>query len=243
MKPMQMVYTIHAKGEDEAEILIYDEIGESFFGGGVSAEQFSKDLAKVSAKTLNVRINSVGGSVFEGLAIHNALTRFKGKVVTHVDSIAASIASIIALAGQEVRIAKNAFLMIHNPSAVAMGTAEDMRKMADTLDMVAGSLVSVYTDRTGKDEAEIRAWMDEEKWFNAEDAQAAGFVDTITEARKITASLDLSRFRNAPALQAEQPEPSDEAEGAAEEGDVGAVLEELRALFVASTRTLEATRL
>ena len=193
-------YTIKAAHGDtpEAEILIYDEIGKNFWGEGTSAEQLVRDLAEIDADTINVRINSSGGSVFEGLAIHNALERHPAKVVTHVDGLAASIASVVALAGDEVRIAENAFVMIHDPWGGQVGNSRDMRSMADTLDKVGGSLVGVYAKKTGASEDQIAAWMADETWFNAADASSIGLVDTVTEAKKVKASGDLSRFTNVP---------------------------------------------
>lgn len=190
-------YRIEAAA-DRAELFIYNDIGQSFFGDGISADELVKDLSKIRAKNLDVRINSNGGSVFEGLAIYNALARFDGKVVTHVDGIAASIASVIALVGNEVRVAKNAFLMIHNPHGMAIGNAADMRTMADTLDTVAGSLRDIYRGKTGKSADAVQAWMDAETWFNAKDAKEAGLVDTVTQDQAIAASFDLSSFQHVP---------------------------------------------
>lgn len=191
---------INAKADsDEAEILIYDEIGASWYGEGITAEGFVRDLAKLDAKTIRVRVNSGGGSVFEGLAIYNALRRHNAKIVTEIDGVAASIASVIALAGQEVRMADNAFLMIHNPHGVAVGNAADVRKFAELLETVGGSLAGIYVDRTGKDEETVQAWMDEETWFSAEEAKAAGFVHAITKGKTVRASMDPQAFRNAPA--------------------------------------------
>lgn len=186
------------EGSDEAEILIYDQIGASWFGDGVTAKQFVKDLAKIDATLLTVRINSGGGDVFDGLAIYNALRRHDAAVVTEIDGLAASIASIIALAGEEVRMADNAFFMIHDPSGMEWGTAEDMRKMADLLDKVGGSLVNVYAEKTGKASDELLDWMHAETWFDAEEAVEAGFVDSVVKGKKIEARADVSAFTNTP---------------------------------------------
>lgn len=247
-------YSIQAKDEDEAEVLIYDDIGKSFFGEGVSAEEFVADLKEIEASTLNVRINSVGGQVFEGLAIHNALARHPARVVTHVDGIAASIASIVALAGEEVRMAENAFMMVHNPHGIVMGNAEDMREMAGTLDKIAGSMRGIYGRRTGKDEPTIRGWMDEETWFNAEEAIEAGLVDEATEEKDIEARGDLSHYRNVPdevqefvarnpepglaAKKEEDFQPEPDIEPEPEEADP-----EIVRLAAASMQTLQETRM
>ena len=183
-------------GGGHAEILIYGEIGLDFFGEGIAAEGLVKELAELDVATLDVRINSVGGQVFEGLAIFNALDRHPAKVTTHIDGMAASIASIVALAGDEVRIAENAFMMIHNAHGIQLGNASDMRSMAEILEKLDGSLAATYVGRTGKSEKVIRAMMDEETWFNAEEALEAGMVDTVVEAMDVAASFDLSKFRN-----------------------------------------------
>lgn len=233
---MKNWYSIRAASGDEAEILIYDEIGRDFFGEGIAAEQFIKEIAQIKAATLNVRINSVGGQVFDGLAIFNALDRHAARVVTHVDGIAASIASVIALAGDEVRIAANAFLMIHNPHGIAFGDAADMRAMAETLEKVGGSLVDIYAKRTEKPEGEVRAWMDAETWFTAAEAKEAGFVDEITVAQEIKASFDLSKFAKVPKDLAAR------LQVVAPDKPAGPSLEVVQ-LAAASLRTLDRTRL
>ncbi|MFW6089688.1 MAG: head maturation protease, ClpP-related [Gemmatimonadota bacterium] len=170
-------------GEDEAEILIYDDIGEGLFRDGVTATGVIEELGTIQASTIHVRINSMGGQVFEGLAIFNALERHDARIVTHVDGIAASIASVIALAGDEVEMAKNALYMIHDPRGGVLGTATDMREMADILDKVAGSIAGVYARKTGASTDQVREWMQAETFFDADEAKDAGFVDTVTEAR------------------------------------------------------------
>lgn len=202
--------------KDETELLIYDEIGASWFGEGVTAKQVVKDLADVKSSKIRVRINSAGGDVFEGLAIYNALRSHDAKVVTEIDSLAASIASVIALAGEDVKMADNAFFMIHNARGLEYGTADDMREMADLLDKVGGSLVNIYAERSGSDADEVKAWMDAETWFTAEEAKEAGFVTAITKGKKVEARADLSAFgkvpdalRAVPQVRAEAEKPTD----------------------------------
>lgn len=190
---------IQAKADsDEAEVLVYDDIGASFFGEGISAKQFVKDLAGIKASLITVRINSAGGDVFDGLAIYNALRRHEAAVVTEIDGLAASIASIIALAGEEVRMADNAFFMIHDPWGMGVGNADEMRELADLLDKVGGSLANIYAEKTGMDKAEVQALMNAETWFDAEEAKAAGLVDTLVKGKKIAARADVSAFKNTP---------------------------------------------
>src|SRR3990167_4181631 len=187
-------YDIKAKDAKAAEVFIYDEIG--FFG--ISAEKLVKDLAALDVETIDLRINTPGGVVTEGLAIYNALVRHKARIITHIDGLAASIGSIIALAGDEINIAQNAFYMINNPYGFAFGESKAMRKMADTLDKMTGTLVKAYADRTGKSEDEIKGLMDDETWFTADEAKDAGFVDNITGKKAEKAHFDLSAYNKVP---------------------------------------------
>jgi len=191
-------YRITARhdGDERAEILIYDEIGRDFFGEGIAAEDLVTELSALDVKAIDVRINSMGGQVFEGLAIFNALDRHPATVTSHVDGMAASIASIIALAGSTVNIAENAFMMIHNPHGFSMGDANDMRKMADILDTLAGSLAETYVAKMGASEKVVRGMMDEETWFNAEEALEAGLADEVTAKMDVAAKFDVSKFTN-----------------------------------------------
>lgn len=202
-------YLIEAKaGSKEADLFIYDTVGI----WGVAANEFVKDLNALDVNTINLRINSPGGNVFDGVAIFNALKKHEAKVITHIEALAASIASIIALAGDEVQIADNAFYMIHNPYTWAAGDAESMRKTANMLDKVTDSLIKTYTDKTGKSSAEIRQLMDDETWFNAEEAKEIGFADSITDEENVDAAFDLSLYNNVPeqvlnTLNAKKPSP------------------------------------
>ena len=202
-------YSIEAKaGSKEADLFIYDTVGI----WGVAANEFVKDLNSLDVSTINLRINSPGGNVFDGVAIYNALKKHDAKVITHIEALAASIASIIALAGDEVQIADNAFYMIHNPYTWAAGDAESMRKTANMLDKVTDSLIKTYTDKTGKSSAEIRQLMDDETWFNAEEAKEIGFADSITDEEDVDAAFDLSLYNNVPeqvlnTLNAKKPSP------------------------------------
>jgi len=138
-------YAIRARGTG-AEVAIYDEIGAY----GVSAKGFLAELGALPDGTpVDLRLNSPGGSVFDAVAIHNALKRHEGPVTVWIDGIAASAASYIAMAGDEIVMPENAFLMIHDPAGLVMGTAEDMRAMAEALDKVKGSLVSGYAAKSG----------------------------------------------------------------------------------------------
>jgi ATP-dependent Clp protease, protease subunit len=139
-------YRVRAKGTG-AEVAIYDEIGAH----GISAKGFLAELGALADGTpIDLRLNSPGGSVFDAVAIHNALIRHEGIVTVWIDGIAASAASYIAMAGDAVVMPENAFLMIHDPTGLVMGTADDMRAMADALDKVKSSLVQGYAAKSGR---------------------------------------------------------------------------------------------
>jgi ATP-dependent Clp endopeptidase proteolytic subunit ClpP len=163
---------------DPATVQIFDQIGEDWYGGsGLSAKQFSDVLNEIGNGPLLVEINSPGGNVWDGLSIYNQLRGRKAPVTTRVVGIAASIASIIALAGDRVEMADAALMMIHDPSGMASGTSEDMRKMAEALDQHAEVLVAVYHKKTGRSAESIRAAMKAETWFTTAEALAFGLVD------------------------------------------------------------------
>jgi len=173
-------YTITNKA-DKAEIWIYEMIGQDFWtGDGVTAKTFQEDLSKIKASQIDLHINSPGGDVFDGNTIYNLLKQHPANVTTYIDGLAASIASVIALAGDQIYMAENALFMMHNPSGLVIGQASDMRKMADTLDKVRDSLSKVYSGKTGKDESEINALLEAETWLNADEAMELGLVDEIS---------------------------------------------------------------
>jgi ATP-dependent Clp protease protease subunit len=178
-----------------AEILIYDEIGAF----GIPAKAFLDELKALGpVAELTVRINSPGGSVFDGVAIYNALKRHDAAITVWVDGIAASIASMIAMAGDEVVMPENAMLVLHDPSGLVVGTAADMRGMADALDRMKAGMVAAYRDKSGRDDTEIEALMQAETWLSAQEAVALGLADRVEAPVKMAAHFDLSRFRNTP---------------------------------------------
>lgn len=196
---MKNWYTIRARGTG-AEVLIYDEIGAY----GISAKGFLAELGALpDGVPIDLRLNSPGGSVFDAVAIYNALQRHDGTITVWIDGVAASAASYVAMAGDEIVMPENAFLMIHDPSGLVMGTAADMREMADTMDKIAGGMVRGYATRSGRSEEEIVALMAAETWFDAEAALEAGLATRMAEPVRIAASFDITRFRNAPPSLAE----------------------------------------
>lgn len=195
---------IMAKGEREANILVYGDIGDPFAEDSVTAAKFVRDLQNVKAEQINVRINSFGGVVSDATAIYNALRRHPANVDTFVDGVALSAASLIAMAGRTMTMAGNAALMIHGPHAMARGNAQQMRKAADTLDIFAQMMAPSYAAKTGKPTADMLALLTDgvDHWFTAAEAKAAGFADAITEAVPVTAQFDLQRFGAVPAAAA-----------------------------------------
>ena len=182
---------------------IYDEIGAY----GVSAKGFLTELGALPEGTpVDLRLNSPGGSVFDAVAIHNALKRHEGNVTVWIDGIAASAASYVAMAGDEIVMPENAFLMIHDPSGLVMGTSGDMRAMAEALDKVKGALVQGYAAKSGRTPEEVSALMSAETWLDAADALAQGFADRLIDPVRIAARFDIGRFRNAPPELAEAVE-------------------------------------
>jgi ATP-dependent Clp protease, protease subunit len=178
--------TVVAKDEPgEATIDIFDVIGSDFFGEGFTAKRMSAALRSIgSDKDVTVNLNSPGGDFFEGATIYNQLAAHKGKVTVNVIGLAASAASFIAMAGDEVKISKAGFLMIHNAWSFVMGNKNDLRETADTLGEFDASMVSIYAARTGMDEKDISKMMDTESWINADTAIEKGFADTVIEVKK-----------------------------------------------------------
>ena len=196
---MKSWYTIRARASgaqgSRTEVVIYDEIGAY----GVTAKGFLAELGALpDGVPIDLRLNSPGGSVFDAVAIYNALQRHEGEITVWIDGIAASAASYVAMAGDEIVMPENAFLMIHNPSGLVMGTAAEMREMAETMDKIAGSIIRGYAARSGRSEEEIAALMAAETWFDAEAAIEAGLATRMVEPVRIAANFDIASFHNAP---------------------------------------------
>lgn len=174
-------YRITNQADDEAEVMLYDEVGGWF---GATADEFIADLKGVTAKNLRVRVNSPGGSVFEGIAIANALRAHPANVTVQVDGIAASIASVIAMAGDRVEMAPNTMMMIHDASGLCMGNASDMEEMAELLDLISDNIADAYAAKAGGTRDEWRDLMRAETWFLPDDAVKAGLADEATKTPK-----------------------------------------------------------
>ena len=188
----QSWYSIKAKANDTAEISIYDEIG----GGGVSAQQFSKDFKALgnNLKQINLHIHSPGGDVFDGIAIYNLLKNHPANKTVTIDGLAASMASVIAMAGNEIIMPENAMMMIHKPWGIQGGDAEDMRKYADLLDKVEDTLIPAYAAKTGKSAEELAEMLAAETWLNGKECVEHGFADKLAEPVKAMAQLQSKRL-------------------------------------------------
>ena len=197
MTRMTQWFTIECKNDDQrAVIFIFDEIG--LFG--VSANDFAKQLKDLGElREIELHINSPGGSVFDGLAIYNLLNRHPATITVFVDGLAASIASVIVMSGDTVIMPENALLMLHRPSGLVVGSADDMRRMAELLEKTEPGLISAYRSKSGLSDEKIAELMDAETWLTAAEAVELGFADRIEEAVKIAAHFDLSTFNRAPA--------------------------------------------
>lgn len=193
-------FTITNKAEDStAEVLIYEDIAPSSSGAFVRA------LRALDADQITVRINSSGGNVFDAIAMANALRGHPAQVTTIVDGLAASAASFIATAGDEVVMNRNSEMMIHNPKAVAAGGSADMRSLADRLDAVRDNIASMYVDRAGGTVEQWREVMAAETWYSAEEAVLAGLADRVSDQPALTNSHDLSLFSYAGRSNAPDP--------------------------------------
>lgn len=192
------------------ELYCYGAIGSSYFDDGFTAADVAKAIKDAGAfNQIALRINSPGGDAFEGIAIHNLLRAQKKTVTVSVDGLAASAASIIAMAGDQIEIANNAMMMIHNAWSLAAGDAKELREQADILEKASQSIAQTYVDRTGKPLDEITAMMDAETWLSAEDCLEHGFADALqtqsddeadaAQARTRRFNLKAFKFKNTPA--------------------------------------------
>lgn len=188
---------IHNKATQSAEIMIYDEIGI----WGITSKDFAKDVKALGdVKQITVRINSPGGSMTEGNAIYNILKKHPAEIITDVESIAWSMASLVAQSGDRRLMAANGLILIHNPLGVGMGESSDLRKTAEIMDKLKERVITVYSEKSGLDRETISVMMDEETVMDSDEALELGFIDEITDAVEIAAHFDLSKydFKNIP---------------------------------------------
>ncbi len=172
----------HASEETNL-LFLYDIIGKDFFGG-ISAGDVADMLAKMEdAKQIHVRINSDGGAVSDGMAIYSQLTQHAADILVSVDGFAASIASVIAMAGDTIQVTPQSMLMIHDPWAMVAGNAADMRAQADILDKVAGQIAETYSTRTGVKLNKVREMMAAETWMTGGEAVDMKFADKLVDSK------------------------------------------------------------
>lgn len=180
--------------QGSTEITIYDEIGMF----GVSADDMRRKLDAITTPRIDLRVNSPGGDVFDGIAIYNDLLDHDAEVHVHVSGLAASAASLIAMAGDRIEVADTAFFMIHNAWGMAIGDRNVMTDFAGMLEQIDASLSRVYARRTGDDASQIATLMDAETWFSGPEAVEAGLADAVSGEEPVSALFDLSVFKNTP---------------------------------------------
>ena len=186
-------YNIQGKATDSVvDIYLFDEIGAY----GITAQDFINEIKEYKDTSINLRINCIGGDVFDGMAIYNIIKKRNSKTTAYIEGIAASMGSVIALAADEVVMAENSLFMIHNAWGGAMGEAEDMRKTASVLEKISGEIANIYQKKTRLLYDRITSMMDEETWLNAKEAYDLGFIDTISDSIKVAAKYDVSKFKN-----------------------------------------------
>lgn len=220
MTKEQTFFNVIELPNNEARIDIYGEVvpddwrASDVDTSAVSFRNAIKDLGEVD--TLNVHINSPGGSVYDGVAIFNMLRQHKASVTVHIDGLAASIASVIAMSGDKVVMPSNSMMMIHNAMSVSIGNANDMRKMADDLEKINESVINSYIAKNPDlDKEYLKSLMDDETWLTASEAYELGLVDVIDEAVAAVASIDkeqANRFKNVPKMLKEMVETPKDAQ-------------------------------
>ena len=212
--PEKKFFEFKNKTDDSADLYIYgDIVSYKWFENDVTASDFQKELAKIGdVKTLNIFINSYGGDVFQGQAIYSMLKRNKATKNVYIDGIAASCASLIAMAGDKIIMPANAMMMIHRAWTIGIGNANDFRKLADDMDKIDESIMATYQAKTGMEIDKIKELMDAETWMTAEEAKDYGFADEVEAEKLVAASLsggrlifngietDISRFKHTDAI-------------------------------------------
>jgi ATP-dependent protease ClpP protease subunit len=193
-------YTITNVGGNKVEILIYEQIGSDFWSEGITAKQFVHDLqSKGKVRRIDLRINSPGGSFFDGLAIYNTLKNHPAIVDVYIDGIAFSMASVIAMAGDTISMAKNALMMVHNPSGAVAGSPEQIRAYLELMEKARESIVTAYQEKTGIEREELMAMLTAETYLDADEAVDKGFADEVTEQLAVAAHGTLPEFIHVPA--------------------------------------------
>ncbi len=186
---MKKFWQIKNQSNEEVDLLIYDAIGE-----GNNPKELALAINNIKAPVLNIRINSGGGDLFAGQAIYNIIKGFNGLKRVYIDGIAASAASIIAMAGGEIIIPSNTLLMIHNAQALSYGDSQHFNKLANDLNKMNSTLVAVYQQKTGLEANKIQEMLDNETWLSANEALELGFVTQVVDAMDIVAKVTSNKF-------------------------------------------------
>ena len=186
-------YNIQSKTSNKVvDVYIFDEIGAF----GMNAQSFIDEIKGFKNTPLNLHINCVGGDVFEGMAIYNVLKKRTAETTVYIEGIAASMGSVVALAADKVVMAENSLFMIHNAWGGAMGEAKELKKTANLLEKISNEIADIYIKKTNLPYDKVKEMMDEETWLNADEAFELGFVDSISDAIKVAAKYDVSKFKN-----------------------------------------------
>ena len=223
---MNKFWHFQARSDSHGELFLYGDISDmTWYGDEITPRTFKDDLDSLGdISNLDIYINSGGGDVFAGQAIYSMLSRYPATKTVYVDGLAASIASVIAMAGDKIVMPANSMMMIHNAWTVASGNKDQLRDIADALDKIDQVIGEVYQKRTGKTAEEIMDLMNAETWFTAAEAIENGFADEVEEGKQIAASVnngllvvngqgfDVSRYRHMPQMQTELEEPSNGGE-------------------------------
>nr|WP_319217311.1 head maturation protease, ClpP-related [uncultured Trichococcus sp.] len=180
--PIQTRISVESENEEKIQLLLYGDIGQYYSWSGISLDGVVSALAGKSADTIEVFINSYGGDMFESIAIKNYLIRRPEKIITYVDGIAASGGSLIAMAGDEIIMPKDAQLMIHNPWTIAAGNADDFRKLADEMDKANTSIQETYLTHFNDSREKLGELLAAESWLTAEEALACGLATSVIDA-------------------------------------------------------------
>lgn len=207
-------FNIVNKTETVAEILLYAQIGDSFWEEGVTAKGFAEELKKLpsSIKEIHLRVNSPGGSVFEGMSIYENLrsqkTKHGRKIIAYVDGVAASIASIIIMAADEIIVGDGSMVMIHKPMGGVFGNTTELERIINVLDKIEDQMISIYSKKTGQSRIEIAKALAEETWYTSEEAIEVGIADSkfkAEETLKLAASAleGITWLKNKPQMKSQ----------------------------------------
>ncbi|UOE96069.1 head maturation protease, ClpP-related [Alkalihalobacillus sp. LMS39] len=190
------VFKAEAIDTETSKITIYGDIGESWWGEYITATDVENALKNITTSSVHVHVNSYGGDVFDGIAIYNQLKNHSAKIIMHIDGIAASAASIIAMAGDEIVMGLGSMLMIHEGSTFAWGTKTDIRKTLNALEGIDKSIADIYMGRYKGERNEIDTMIVNETWFTSNEAVEVGLADRVDEEQEVVENSDPEDFKN-----------------------------------------------